>query len=202
MYTRCLTGLLACLLFFLSMERVKAESPPFPRKKSVSSKPSPSVQIMDKGKKTERHLVHFVHRNNQGVDSVLLRRIIKAYLDECAREGVNHDVAVCQMCLETGFLKFDGTVSRYQNNFCGLGATGPYIQGEWFGTVELGVRAHIQHLKAYASLEPLRSPLVDPRFHRVIRGSVLTIWDLTGTWASDPGYGLKIDQLLRRLYGL
>ncbi len=202
MYTRYLAGLIACLLFIISMDVSRAESPPAPRKRSVAAKPSPSVFIMDKGKKSERHLVNFVYRNNQGVDSMLLGRIIRAYLDECAREGVNHDVAVCQMCLETGFLKFDGTVSRYQNNFCGLGATGPYIQGEWFNTIELGVRAHIQHLKAYASREPLRSPLVDPRFHRVIRGSALTIWDLTGNWASDPRYGLKIDHLLRRLYGM
>jgi len=139
--------------------------------------------------------------HHTGIDTAWLARLVKAYLAECRREGINHDIAFCQMCLETGFLKFEGTVSRYQNNFCGLGATDPYTSGDWFGSVEEGVRAHVQHLKAYANNEPLASPVVDPRFYRVSRGSVRTVYDLTGKWASDPAYGQKIDQLLQRLYG-
>jgi len=66
--------------------------------------------------------------------------------------------------------------------------------------MEEGIRAHIQHLKAYCSLEPLKSKQVDMRFHNVKRGIVFTIYDLTGRWATDPRYGDKIHYLIKKLY--
>lgn len=156
--------------------------------------------VMDFGMLAPRHLVRFMLEHNNDLDSDYVTRLIKAYIIESRREGVNHDVAVCQMCLETGFLRYTGSVSRYQNNFCGLGAVNAWSEGDWFKSLEEGVRAHIQHLKAYASLEPLKSPAVDRRFERVHRGTVLTIHDLAGKWAADPDYGTKIDYLLKTLY--
>jgi len=159
----------------------------------------PSIFIMDKGRKSTDHVIGFILINNRALDTSYIRRLIRIYMYECEREGVNYEVAICQMCLETGFLRFDGSVSRFQNNFCGLGATNAYTAGDWFGSMEEGVRAHIQHLKAYASVEPVKSPIVDRRLWRVRRGTVFTIFDLTGRWASDPGYGIKINQLLKQL---
>jgi len=34
------------------------------------------------------------------------------------------------MCLETGFLRFNGSVSRFQNNYCGLGAINSLTAGD------------------------------------------------------------------------
>ncbi|MDE6588937.1 MAG: hypothetical protein K2K53_01045, partial [Oscillospiraceae bacterium] len=35
---------------------------------------------------------------------------------------------------------------------------------------QLGIRAQVQHLKAYASIEPLKGECIDPRFKYVARG--------------------------------
>ncbi|MDR0313376.1 MAG: glucosaminidase domain-containing protein [Treponema sp.] len=122
------------------------------------------------------------------------------YAEEAAIEGVNHDVAFAQMCLETGFLRFGGLVLREMNNFCGLGALGQSQRGEWFPDPRTGVRAHIQHLKAYATEEPLNQDLVDPRYNLVRLGSAPKIGGLAGTWAVDLQYGQKINSILERLY--
>ncbi|HAN45379.1 MAG TPA: cell wall hydrolase, partial [Cyanobacteria bacterium UBA8156] len=63
-----------------------------------------------------------------------------------------------------------------------------------------GVRAHIQHLKAYATTAPLVQPLVNPRFQFVSRGVAPLVGQLAGRWAVDPLYGDKILALVRRLY--
>jgi hypothetical protein len=122
------------------------------------------------------------------------------YAEEAAIEGINHDIAFAQMCLETGFLRFGGLVLREMNNFCGLGALGPAQRGVWFPDPRTGVRAHIQHLKAYATEEPLIQELVDPRYNLVRLGSAPKIGGLAGTWAVDLQYGQKINSILERLY--
>jgi len=121
------------------------------------------------------------------------------YIEEAGIEGINHDVSFAQMCLETGYLGFGGIVVPEMNNFCGLGATGPG-QGEWFPDPRTGVRAHIQHLKAYATIEPLKQELVDPRYKWVRHGSSPKIHGLAGTWAADRMYADKISGILESLY--
>jgi len=167
-----------------------------------NSKNRPTLKIMAKGKLSPETLNSFLIRNNSEVDAAMLRRLVKTYIIEANREGVNYEVAFCQMCLETGFLKFEGSVSKYQHNYCGLGCVDLYSGGDWFSSMEEGVRAHVQHLKAYASHEPVRGPLVDPRFNNVKRGTVTEITGLTGTWAMDPDYGHKLLALINRLHTL
>jgi hypothetical protein len=104
------------------------------------------------------------------------------------------------MCLETGFLRFGGLVTPDMNNFCGLGATGPGNSGASFPDPRTGVRAHIQHLKAYATEAPLKQDLVDPRYRLVRFGSSPAIKGLSGTWAADQSYADKIKNILERLY--
>jgi hypothetical protein len=62
------------------------------------------------------------------------------------------------------------------------------------------VRAHIQHLKAYATDEPLNKAVVDPRYKWVRKGSSPSIEGLSGTWAADKSYSDKINAILQRLY--
>ena len=101
---------------------------------------------------------------------------------------------------QTNFLRFGGDVKPSQNNFSGLGAVGGGAEGASFPSARLGVRAQIQHLKAYASTEPLVQELVDPRFNFVTRGIAPLVDQLSGRWAADLQYGTKILALLRRLY--
>lgn len=114
--------------------------------------------------------------------------------------GIRGDVAFAQAMHETDFLRFTGVVQPGQNNFCGLGATGPDNPGVSFDTPKEGVLAHIQHLYAYATTKPLPNqyPLIDPRFDYVQRGSATTWVGLNGKW-SVPGdtYG----QLILNIYG-
>lgn len=155
---------------------------------------------MGAGVATQTQMESFLLRSNPGVDRSILRELVRAYVEESAREGVNHDVAFAQMCVETGFLKFGGLVTADMHNYAGLGSLGPGKPGERFPSPRVGVQAQVQHLKAYASEEPLRGQLVDPRFKYVRRGSASTIASLAGKWAADPRYGEKITSVIERLY--
>ncbi|WP_277669068.1 N-acetylmuramoyl-L-alanine amidase [Caproiciproducens galactitolivorans] len=125
------------------------------------------------------------------------------YIEEAAAEGIRADVAFAQSCLETGNFKFGGDVKPEQNNFAGIGATGGGVAGNKFTTPREGVRAQIQHLKAYANAEPLKGECVDPRFKYVTRASAPYVeWlgipeNPNGKgWASGAGYGGKILAIL------
>jgi hypothetical protein len=145
-------------------------------------------------------LAAFLSETNPAMNKVQASELARIYIEEAQIEGINSDVAFSQMCLETGFLRFGGLVTPDMNNFCGLGSIGPGQPGERFPNPETGVRAHIQHLKGYASAEPLNRPLVDPRYKWVKYGTAPTIHDLTGKWATDKEYGNKIVRILERLY--
>jgi len=156
--------------------------------------------IMGKGNVLPKELAAFLLESNPRAETAFIEELAYIYTEESAVEGVNSDVAFAQMCLETGFLRYGGLVTPDMNNFCGLGATGPVERGLTFPNPRTGVRAHIQHLKAYASEEPLKQLLIDPRFHYVRRGSSPAITGLAGTWAADPAYAEKIKSILERLY--
>lgn len=156
-------------------------------------------RIMTPGICTEVQLLMFIKSQNESA-LVTFPEIGKLYREEGSIEGVNYDIAFCQMCLETNFLQFGQEVLSTQNNFAGLGSVGGATETASFPSARIGVRAHIQHLKAYASTEPLVQELVDPRFRFVTRGIAPLIPQLSGRWTADLQYGEKILALLRRLY--
>ena len=156
--------------------------------------------IMGDGLVSAKAMAAFLLDANSGAETEFVESLALFYAEEAAIEGVNHDVAFAQMCLETGFLRFGNLVTPDMNNFCGLGAIGPDRTGERFPDPRTGVRAHIQHLKAYATDEPLKQELVDPRYFYVRYGSSPAIKGLSGTWASDRSYAEKINNILERLY--
>lgn len=161
-------------------------------------------QIMGRGSASDVQLMMFLKANNEKALEQF-PDLPKFYREEAAIEGVNHDIAFSQMCLETSFLTFGGEIQATDNNFAGLGTLGswkPEDEGSnsKFRSQRLGVRAHIQHLKAYASQEPLIQELTDPRFRFVSRGVAPRIQQLSGRWSADPTYGLQILSILRRLY--
>ncbi|WP_026703238.1 N-acetylmuramoyl-L-alanine amidase [Salibacterium aidingense] len=116
--------------------------------------------------------------------------------------GIRGDIAFAQALHETDYFRFTGVVQPEQNNYGGLGATGPDNPGESFETPEDGVMAHLQHLYAYASTSELPSayPLLDSRFELVERGSAPSWIGLNGKWAV-PGneYGQLILNMYERL---
>ena len=156
-------------------------------------------KIMSNGYTSEVQLQLFLRNNNESA-IVQFPDLPKLYREEATIEGVNYDIAFCQMCLETAFLRFGGDLKPEQNNFAGLGTIGGGAEVASFESARIGVRAQIQHLKAYASLEPLVQEVVDPRFRFVTRGIATSIDQLSGRWSADLEYGNKIMAMLRRLY--
>ncbi len=157
-------------------------------------------RIMGDGATSEVQLLRLLRLNKAPLN--LYGDIPAIYREEATIEGVNYDIAFCQMCLETGFLQFDGDVQPEQNNFGGIGAIGNGARGDSFSDRRIGVRAQIQHLKAYATTKPLVQSLVDPRFSLVKRGTAPLVGQLAGRWAEDTNYDKKIMAILRRLYEL
>ena len=128
--------------------------------------------------------------------------------EESVAEGIRPQVVFCQAMLETGWLRFGGDVSIGQFNFAGLGAVGSGAAGASFPDVRTGIRAQVQHLKAYANNEALNNACVDPRFSYVTRGvSEYVQWlgipnNPTGKgWAATDGYGMNIVSMIEQ-YGL
>lgn len=114
-------------------------------------------------------------------------QLAELFLTEGADEGVRGDIAFCQSILETGYFRFPMDVKPIQNNYAAMGATGGGEPGLGFYTPQLGVRAQIQHLKVYATDQPLIKSCIDPRYVYVTRGIAPRWVDLSGRWAV-PGY--------------
>ena len=189
---------------FIEVEEISMPTEAVPET-AVTERPRPPEEIMGKGMAAGEKLALFLISINTKADFEFVKSLADFYIEEAAAEGVNHDVAFAQMCLETGSLRYGGLVTPDMNNFCGLGSTGaPGPNGPERGNVfpdpRTGVRAHIQHLKAYATKEPLNQELVDPRYGYVRLGISPTIYGLAGRWASDALYSRKMASILKEMY--
>lgn len=136
-----------------------------------------------------------------------IAQLATLYVKEGAKENVRGDIAFAQAILETGWFRF----GCEGNNFAGIGVTGAGVDGNAFSTPRIGVRAQIQHLRAYADpgvrKSDLAHPCVDPRFSAVRPKGKATTWNQMGdgNWAVDKTYGRKIINLyngLRAFAGL
>ena len=154
------------------------------------------TRITGKARCTADQMRKFLKQRHPNVSNKYLL-LPEIYLSEGAKEGIRGDLAFAQALHETNFFKFGGDVLPQQNNFAGLGTTGNSVRGHSFATPQLGVRAQIQHLKAYVSTAPLNNQCIDPRFRFVKnRGCAPYIEDLGGRWAF-PGYDTKKYSSLR-----
>ena len=105
--------------------------------------------------------------------------------------------------------KYGGIVLPTQNNYAGIGALNGNAKGQaaTFPDPRTGVRAQIQHLKAYASTEALVNECVDPRFSLVVRGVAPYVEWLGAAdnpqgrgWAvPGAGYGANVVKLLDQI---
>ena len=120
------------------------------------------------------------------------------------------EIVFGQAMKETGYLQFGKDVKIEQFNFAGLGATDGGANGADFRNVETGIRAQVQHLKAYASKDGVVQDNVDPRFEYVVRESAIYVeWlgqkeNPTGKgWATAWNYGISLmNQYIRPMYTL
>lgn len=129
-----------------------------------------------------------------------IRDFAEIVYDEAVAEGVSPELVFVQSMKETGWLGFGGDVSIGQFNFAGIGAVGGGAQGASFPDVRTGIRAQVQHLRAYAdasvTAQSLANPVVDPRFAYVRKGGAPVVEHLgiqenpnhTG-WAAAKNYG-------------
>ena len=172
----------------------------------ISYPTSRSRQIMDRGSVTLEGVTRYLGSLNRPVNSGTLSRLIGLYIAEARDEGVNHDIAIAQMLYATNYL--DSRNQRVTGrNYGGLSPT-----REWTGTfprflsdgMTEGVRAHIQHIKSYASRAPLNKPRVDPRYQILVNlnytGTAITFEDLYRHWAENSSYGNNIERILQGLY--
>ena len=154
--------------------------------------------IMGGAVATQEQCVRYLLKHNPNPKlNVSPQELVSYYYEEGSRTGIRPDIAFAQALKETGYFRYGGTVIPAQNNYCGLGTTSATVQGAYFATPRLGVKAHIQHLRAYASVEPPQDNIVDPRYELVRRSygsNTLTQWkDLNGRWAvPGVGYGQSI----------
>lgn len=161
-----------------------------------------SRELLGTGIKEKNELIAFFVSHSPACDKEKVSRLADYYIEESAIEGINSDVAFVQMCLETGFLGFGNLVLPEMNNFCGLGAMDAEHPGEYFESEQIGVRAHIQHLQAYATTSDveLHQECVDPRYSWPHKAKLAhTVHELAGSWATDPEYGIKLDRMLSEL---
>ena len=113
------------------------------------------TKIMGAAVATAEQMRTYIKAKNPKVAQSVLD-MVPLYLSEGAAEGVRGDIAFAQSCLETGNFAFSGSaVTLDQNNFCGMGVTANGMKGNSFDTPQLGIRAQVQHLKAYASTEQI-----------------------------------------------
>lgn len=157
-----------------------------------------TVGIFGSSEATKNQAAQLILKQNPVLNiGCSVEAIVDLYWEEAEREGIRPDLALSQALVETGYFRFGGDVEAWQHNFCGLGTVGGGVKGAVFKTPRQGVRAHIQHLMAYASHDKPKTKLIDPRYKgahalRLSRGMVNTWKGLSGTWAMGSEYAEKI----------
>lgn len=137
-----------------------------------------------------------------GADTI--ETFCQIYYEEASAEGVRPEVAFVQTMKETNWLQYGGDASIEQFNFAGLGTTGGGVPGNSYPDVRTGIRAQIQHLKAYATTDVLTQECVDDRYEYVTKGSAPYVEWLGQKenpkgygWATDENYGYSIVEMIR-----
>lgn len=176
-----------------------------------SSTETEKTAIMGKAQATASQMAAFCLSKNASpqLPSCTVEELARMFIEEGEAEGVRGDVAFAQSLHETGYFKFGGIVLPTQNNYAGIGALNGNATGQAasFPDPRTGVRAQIQHLKAYASTEALVNECVDPRFSLVARGVAPYVEWLGAAdnpqgrgWAvPGAGYGANIVKLLGQI---
>jgi hypothetical protein len=140
--------------------------------------------VEGKGSLEKSRIIVYIKKQNSSLNDSFLNKLIDTYIEESAFENINHDLAIAQMLFTTNCLK---NKSISSHNYAGLKEL-PSWNGK-FATMTEGVRAHIQHLKGYASVTMNNPQIVDPRYYLLINlkylGTVKTFDQLYARWTAD-----------------
>ena len=208
---------LAAILLLATLAACGTRTPvtPSPLPPTPTPPSLPTVAVMGPSRLTPAQLVAwFAGRTPQPggayAAAVPPEGLAQLFVEEGAAEGVTGDVAFVQSIVETGWFRFSGSVPATSNNFAGIGATDVSPAPAVFPDARTGVRAQVQHLRAYAdpgayacTVPPLAFPCVDPRFNLVVPRGKAPTWNQmgNGNWATSPTYATSIlslyDEALR-----
>ena len=173
---------------------------PATRPISPREMPNPkNISIEGIGTLDRNDIVRYIREYNPNPPSNV-EAIVKAYIDEAKLENINWDIAIAQMCYATNYLKDKQLLNTH--NYAGFGAIKSVPVT--YKTMNDGIKAHIQHLKGYATRILPKGNIVDQRYFILgeILGTVKKLDALFRTWS--PGnyqnYGNRINGILMGLY--
>jgi len=155
-----------------------------------------SEKIIGQGYVSKKGAISYILSQNPTVNYQLLDNLIDIYIEEAAFEGINHDIAIAQMLYATNYLRN----KMLSHNYAGLSTSETMWDGR-FPNLRTGVRAHIQHLKGYGSVQPPRNQIVDPRYYLLgnMQGKVKNLSQLCELWSHYNSYK---NNIIRKLYGM
>jgi hypothetical protein len=161
------------------------------------------IYIDDRQGSLSRRAIFEYIRRHSGAPSGIIENIVDMYISEAGKEGINHDLAIAQMCRTTNYLSNENIMRTH--NYAGFASTSEW-PGRFSGGMRQGVIAHIQHLKGYTSQvsqNDLAQPLADPRWHTLdgLRGTIQTLEDLSKNWApyNSSGYENEIRNIINEM---
>ncbi len=203
-FRRAALAALIVLAMFAGACRAAGPKPPSTLPPTLT--PGTTIPIMGRSRLTAAQLTAWFNLRQPRpaglyAAAVPVATLARIFLEEGAAEGVTGDVAFVQAIVETRWFRFGGSVAGSMNNFAGIGVTDSNPKPAVFRDARTGVRAQIQHLRAYAderahacAVPPLAHPCVDPRFNLVSPKGTTPHWnDLgNGRWATSPTYAASI----------
>ena len=206
---------LVCLLFILNSFNFNVQA----LSSNSSSRAIGNVNIVSEVDTSLETIEAWARSKNATETFVGLAKLYKQYAK--SRSGVNWVLAYVQAAKETGYGKFGGVLDESYHNPCGLknpsgGDDYDANAHKKFDNWDQGVIAHLDHLALYAAADgyPKTSYVdswkdeelsvdetYDPRHTgwfgttSGILGKAKDALSLTGSWASDPDYGIELFRL-------
>ena len=157
-----------------------------------------SKKIVSTGSLKSDKVLSYVRDKNPSLSHMDIA-VINSYFNLSG--SINVDIAIAQMLYYTDFFK---RIDRVKTcNFGCLSDTPPDFYGDFKGIVTDGIKAHIQHLRAYAHEPPgLQEKIIDPRYDLAYRkgSKEINFREVFNNWSADPEYGQKIINILQDLY--
>ena len=156
---------------------------------------SSANEIIGVGRLQKEVIVAFIRSKNPMVSANVVDSLANVYIQEATLEDINLNIAIAQMVFATNFLRNEQRMNIH--NYAG-------ISGLSFLDSQTGIRAHIQHLKGYASTEAPKNAIVNPRYNILrqngILGTIKTRQQLYSTWAPlSRDYRERIESILYEL---
>ena len=206
---------LLCLFFMLNSFNFNVQA----LSNNSSSRAIGNVNIVSEVGTSLETIEAWARSKNATETFVGLAKLYKQYAE--SRGGVNWVLAYVQAAKETGYGRFGGVLDESYHNPCGL--KNPSGGGDYdpnahkkFDNWEQGVIAHLDHLALYAAANGYPKTVYidswkaeglaanetyDPRHigwfgtTSGILGKAKDALSLTGSWASDPNYGIELFRL-------